>query len=701
MPGVGMIGIASRYTEEKSGSTAASVSAQVRTLNRMLALLPSSEEASCVMRDSLSALSASSSSSSLLATGENRLVRGIHKKLLDSIPGVATSAQQQSKAKSPAKKKAACRKGEEIMKMAQAVDRALETAFGEDEDGDETDSNTTTNNNVRKLGRRKSAYNVFALDYAQQKHATKNTRGGFVQLASEAWKELSSSEQQDYEGIAERMDRRLTAEHSDSVLMPPPAPRQTDSSSMTKEAKQSSRTALISDSEDGVMSATEEELEATETQLDQELVKMDLWANLLEAVHLEVSARTTRAWGKKKIYEVYQMAGPAMPVSNVEDIRQRIQKEFLAVYDGSIAQDNVRAIRYSECRVYATIRSDPLALWIQVNVGLSSDLSDEVNRSITGKKKQKAATEFLAVVTPESPLVILTASRAASRSPFTPYVLSALETCLTCSVVGGYASKRKHDSEICGRCSWLSLPCFQYSHPCPFVVFLPTEDASKRLGGMAGTEPYELLKEARVLESRNAAGRFLSYAAEGESQDPISELQTAATSSLLSRQNEQTRLQVGAKRGRHLANLSAQVAIESNGQSSLVAANQAGALVDHSARETQLRKRHRDDAFGRTEDCPIRQHVRWDWKGKTSAAAACLLEDIDAQDEANDLPQHTFKCRVVLQGSDVFQGMRSLVEAGLMEGPLPDYVKDAPRMRSTIIVDHGAIVAGKDDASNK
>jgi hypothetical protein len=446
MPGVGMIGIASRYTEEKSGSTAASVSAQVRTLNRMLALLPSSEEASCVMRDSLSALSASSSSfssSPSLASGDNRLVRGIHKKLLDSIPEVATSVPQ-SKAKSPAKKKAACRKGEEIMKMAQAVDRALEAAFGEDNDDGEEESNTTTKHNVQK-GRRKTAYNVFAADYAQKKHATKNTRGGFVQLASEAWKELSSSEQQDYEGIAERMNRRLTAEHSDSVLMPPPAPRQTDSSSMTKEAKQSSRTAMISDSEDGVTSATEEESEATETQLDKELVKMDLWANLLEAVHLEVSARTTLAWGKKKIYEVYQMAGPAMPVSNVEDIRRRIQKEFLAVYDGSIAEDNVRAIRYSECRVYATIRSDPLALWIQVNVGLSSDLSDEVNRSITGKKKQKAATEFLAVVTPESPLVILTASRAASRSPFTPYVLSALEACLTCSVVGGYASKGKNN----------------------------------------------------------------------------------------------------------------------------------------------------------------------------------------------------------------------------------------------------------------
>jgi hypothetical protein len=196
MPGVGMIGIASRYTAEKSVSTAASLSPQVRTLNRMLALLPSSEEASCVMLDSLSALSSSSSSSSsLLASIENRLVRGIHKKLVDIIPVMVA---QQSKPKSPAKKKAACKKGVEIMEMAQAVDRAFQTAFGKDED-------------------RKSAYNVFVSEYAKKKHATKNARGGIVQLASEAWKELSSSEKDDYEGRAERMNRKFTEEHCDSV----------------------------------------------------------------------------------------------------------------------------------------------------------------------------------------------------------------------------------------------------------------------------------------------------------------------------------------------------------------------------------------------------------------------------------------------------------------------------------------------------
>jgi hypothetical protein len=658
----------------------------------MLALLPSSEEASCVIRDSLSALSSSSSLAS-----ENRQARGIQKKLVDSIEESIPAPASKAKAKSPAKK-APSRKGLEIMEMAQAVDRAFQIAFGvlNDHDSQSPGSNTRKNNNIQK-GRRKSAYNVFVSDYSQKKHASKNKRGGLVQLASEAWKELPSSEKQDYECKAERLYR---TEH-DSMLMPPPAPRQTDSASMT-EVKQSSRTALISDSEDGLVSATEEESEATENELDKELIKMDFWANLLEAVHLEVSARTTRVWGNKKVYEVYKLAGPAMLVSNLEEIRQRVQKEFLAVYDGSINEDSVCAVRYSDCRVYATIRSDPLALWIQVNVGRSLDVSDEVNRSITGEKKKKAATEFLAVVTPDSPLVILTASRAASRSPFTPYVLSALEACLTCSVVGGYASKGKSDRLI--RCSQITFLewhyVFVFSPLSP--VFAPIDDDSQRLDDIVGTEPYELLKEARAIESRNATGRFASYAADGQSQDPISELQAAATSSLLSRQGEKIRLQVGAKRGRHLAHLSAQVAQESNGLSSLAGVNQAGMLVDHSARETRVRKRLHEDAFGLARHCPIRQHVRWDWKGQTSAAVACVMDDdVDTQVDYRDLPQHMFKCRVVLQGSDVFKGMRSLVEAGLMEAPLPDYVRDAPCMGSTILVDHGAIVLGKDDATKR
>jgi hypothetical protein len=124
-------------------------------------------------------------------------------------------------------------------------------------------------------------------------------------------------------------------------------------------------------------------------------------------------------------------------------------------------------------------------------------------------------------------------------------------------------------------------------------------------------------------------------------------------------------------------------------------------LVDHAAADKLSRKRGRDAEFGDLADyCPRRQHVRWEWKGKTTAAAAswsnvALAEPTDVQ-----LTAHTFKCRVVLQGPDVFRGMRALMEAGLMDttatttssSSIPEYVRDAPMMGGTIRVDHGAVV---------
>jgi hypothetical protein len=51
-----------------------------------------------------------------------------------------------------------------------------------------------------------------------------------------------------------------------------------------------------------------------------------------------------------------------------------------------------------------------------------------------------------------------------------------------------------------------------------------------------------------------------------------------------------------------------------------------------------------------------------------------------------------FRCRIALKGSNVFGGLRVLMEAGLMEGPLPDYVRDAPSLGGSISVNNGALV---------
>jgi hypothetical protein len=45
--------------------------------------------------------------------------------------------------------------------------------------------------------------------------------------------------------------------------------------------------------------------------------------------------------------------------------------------------------------------------------------------------------------------------------------------------------------------------------------------------------------------------------------------------------------------------------------------------------------------------------------------------------------------------------MRALVEAGLLQAPLPDYVKDAPTMGGTIRVHYGAIDSTDDNNNGK
>ena len=231
-------------------------------------------------------------------------------------------------------------------------------------------------------------------------------------------------------------------------------------------------------------------------------------------------------------------------------------------------------------------------------------------------------------------------------------------------------------------------------------MFSMADAHSQRLEDLSGADPHELLRSGQAVEARNAVGRFASYAA-GKAVDPVAELHAAATETLVQRPDQETqRLKVAQKHGRHLARQAAQVAAESHGQAALVASNRSGTrtLIDESAQERRNRKRVRDEELGGDGDLPVRTCVRWDWKGETSvAAAACRLDrrgdDNDDEEELEDLPTHKFKCRVVLQGTDVFAGLRALVEADIMKPPLPHYVKDAATLGEggTIVVDHGAV----------
>ena len=163
-----------------------------------------------------------------------------------------------------------------------------------------------------------------------------------------------------------------------------------------------------------------------------------LWSIILESLHLQVASRTTRVWGRKKIYEVYELARPMQDTCTKElpSLRRRLETECCSIFAGVLRDA-------SDCRVYVTLQNIAVGgnvsnnqrhtqgLFVQIHLGKLLDLQDERNRSVSGEKKKKAEREFVAQLVPGSKLFALTASRSPSRSKYTPYILTVLENILT------------------------------------------------------------------------------------------------------------------------------------------------------------------------------------------------------------------------------------------------------------------------------
>jgi hypothetical protein len=176
-----------------------------------------------------------------------------------------------------------------------------------------------------------------------------------------------------------------------------------------------------------------EQVQQIETRLDFNQIKIarHIWAVLLESVHLQVTSRSTRVCGEKKIYEVYRLKRPVQDISDHGQeaiVRSRMEAECRSLFKCYFSDQ-------SHCRVYTTLL--PLsevkiarALYVQFNLGKPYDHQDETNRSTSGEKNKKHE-EFIAVLVPGSPFFALTASRAPSRSRLTPSVYTILETVLT------------------------------------------------------------------------------------------------------------------------------------------------------------------------------------------------------------------------------------------------------------------------------
>lgn len=476
----------------------------------------------------------------------------------------------------------------------------------------------------------------------------------------------------------------------------------------------SQRGAVVSDdSEAGVESDkcvnddSDLDEQAVETEMEEVSVH-ETWGRLLEAVQLEVTARTG---GGRKQYHMYRMNAPfcLKVCANVDDLRKRIEDKFLALYEGRVSSARGRRSQVlSACRVYSSQQPNGESedLWLQINVGRPAAAEDEWARSASGKKLRQGQIFFVAVVRPGSPLVALASAGVGSRKQLIPLVLSALESALTST--DGYSSMQT------------------------------TESSHQPVADLSGSDPRYLLESAMHLDIGKAAGRF-AYAAEtGAALNPISDMETAATdlpthhsagndqslsssrrrttwSSVTviatpaskSRSKGQDSLAVVTPEStdnivRHVAGynrsvsyLEERIHTESNGVSALFAAKQGAIAIDHNAGVLRKRKRDAEDAFGRPEDCPKRESIRWNWKGKSGAAAMCWHGDANHLKTSNDVPKHKFKCRLELKGPDVIGGMRAWIEAGIISGPLPSYVQDVPSLGASINVVNGAVECTK------
>lgn len=476
-------------------------------------------------------------------------------------------------------------------------------------------------------------------------------------------------------------------------------PLVSDSSTLeASETCQDEAKAAVEKSENNTETAEEEE----ESELGVTNAARNLWSIILESFHLQVAARTTSVWGRKKIYEVYNLARPMQDIADAYSLpalRQRLETECRTIFDG------VRSDAANHCRVYVTLQPHVVesgnggngngnhptqALHVQINLDKLMDLQDERNRSVSGEKKKKAEREFVALLVPGSNLFALTASRSPSRSRFTTYILTVLENILT-ETTNHYAKANSSSTSTFSKAQKVEL----------------NDLAVKRFGDLSGTEPLDLLRAARAATEGEAVGRY-ALMAEKDQSNPVADLHAASTTNLLgpsaNNKLEIARVAVGRAHPGNLevATMAAKIATYSNGTVALVAANHSGTnlWVDHTVKQQQSRKRARGEALGGAQDCPSLQRMCWKWAGKTTAASACWLDSDNTNSKSSGntpiekLPTTDFKCAVVMKGENVIQGLQALMDAGLMEGPLPDFLRDAPSLGSTTIrVNHGSFAA--------
>eukprot|EP00592_Proboscia_alata_P000805 CAMPEP_0194367640 /NCGR_PEP_ID=MMETSP0174-20130528/15763_1 /TAXON_ID=216777 /ORGANISM="Proboscia alata, Strain PI-D3" /LENGTH=642 /DNA_ID=CAMNT_0039143521 /DNA_START=151 /DNA_END=2079 /DNA_ORIENTATION=- len=359
-------------------------------------------------------------------------------------------------------------------------------------------------------------------------------------------------------------------------------------------------------------------------------------------------------------------------------------------------------------------------VYIQIIIGhmivLDRDGDDMMFNKNSHSKKGKNHNEFLALVLPGTDVVVLSAKGAPSRSRYTPYVLAALGSILC---------------ESNGDCGNSNDPWIESKETRTTAKTL-NNDVCKRIGTLEGKDPIHLLNSALISKNRWAMGRFASAATTGDYHsndfstasypdddpdesvlsmalsDPILELNRSSLGGMSCRASENKRLKTSSKHGVEMANrataMQEQPQNNAGGKpvsTTLVACNSAGLIVDHDAEAKQQLKTIAKSILGTTnssDTCPRR--ILWKWSGYTNAPFDCCKindnddhndfsdddDDDDHDAEKNKRQPIQFKCGVTMEGKNIFEGIRALIENGMLaEGKtdVPDFVRDAPLTAGT------------------
>eukprot|EP00814_Leptocylindrus_danicus_P019668 CAMPEP_0116006816 /NCGR_PEP_ID=MMETSP0321-20121206/1948_1 /TAXON_ID=163516 /ORGANISM="Leptocylindrus danicus var. danicus, Strain B650" /LENGTH=606 /DNA_ID=CAMNT_0003475431 /DNA_START=29 /DNA_END=1849 /DNA_ORIENTATION=+ len=404
-----------------------------------------------------------------------------------------------------------------------------------------------------------------------------------------------------------------------------------------------------------------------------------------ETLYMLIVSRTPHDGSSKKIhqrqYEVYGFDFPVQCIfgmAGLKNLKLRIKQEFGLIYYGTDEMDSLEDVRVHACTRKFTLgdgnanydleecsAENPSnhVVYIQINVGdIKSDSSSSTssyNAPIKRRKRtfQHDSHQFIAVIKPETSVLALAAQMLPSKLSMTPYVLAALSAAL-CSIDGEKSGDNNYDLLALG---------------------------DRRIGQLEGSDPHALLHAALSSANKATLGRFAKITETDDrkrlSSDAFAELDTAMTSELVNREDEQKRLDTSTRYGRSIAAQAASIDAHSRGSSSLIATGIAGVVVDHDAAKVRAALESRDKEMGNVGNCSKVEKICWKWSGFSKA-----LPDIRGKE--GDRPESSltrFKCGVVFEGKDVFSGIQALLAAGIAKPPLPDFIRDAPMSSSSMI----------------